>query len=539
MLRRSSLLVGLFALAATTASANVPLLTGFGGPRGYGTDCLSPNDDGSSASIDITPAFPSGLRFFTSTHTSAFVNTNGNITFSGAEPVFTPNAFPVASRPMIAAYWADVDLRPAVDGNCRGYPNGTSPGDEGCENPTSNGTWWKLEPGRMTITWDRVGYYSCNLDKLMDFQMVLTAAPPACGVEPGDFDVEFRFNTCDWTTGDASGGSNGFGGTPAQVGFDAGNEIDFVQIDGSLTSDINTIACTGSNIGEPGHWLFQIRGGTVQCPEAGGACDTGLDGVCAIGRTNCVGAGTECTAAVTPGVESCNALDDDCDGETDEGSLCGDNGSCVGGTCIVCGEIGCFGDDPACENVTCDAGLRCVEGACVDACAGITCPVGDECRAGRCIDACANIGCDECSVCDEGTCATRCVNDASCAAGESCLADGRCVAAACAAVTCDVGSYCDGGTCRDACEGAVCPEGQFCSAGSCVDGSEGEGEGEGEGGEGEGEGREGEGEGAEGEGEGEGSSSVTGCACSTSSAADVVGFAGVVGLTLVRRRRRR
>ena len=113
---RSSLLVGLVWVlglgGANGALATVPLQTGLGGPRDYGTDCLSPNDDGSSSSIDLTPAFPSGLRFFSDTHTSAFVNTNGNITFSGAEPVFTPEAFPVASRPMIAAYWADVDLRP-------------------------------------------------------------------------------------------------------------------------------------------------------------------------------------------------------------------------------------------------------------------------------------------------------------------------------------------------------------------------------------------------------------------------------------------
>ena len=41
-----------------TAQAVVPLLTGFGGTRDYGTSCLSPNDDGSSALVDLTPAFP-------------------------------------------------------------------------------------------------------------------------------------------------------------------------------------------------------------------------------------------------------------------------------------------------------------------------------------------------------------------------------------------------------------------------------------------------------------------------------------------------
>ena len=82
----------------------VPLLNSFGGPNGYGTDHLPPNDDGSSSSIDITSAFPGGLNFFGTVQTQAFVNTNGNITFNRGVPTYTPNAFPVASQPMIAPY---------------------------------------------------------------------------------------------------------------------------------------------------------------------------------------------------------------------------------------------------------------------------------------------------------------------------------------------------------------------------------------------------------------------------------------------------
>ena len=107
------LIVGVV-LSAGVARASVPLIWGFGGVRDYGTHCLSPNDDGSSARIDLTPAFPSGLRFFSATHTSAFVNTNGNITFSGSVSTYTPNAFPVANQPMIAPYWGDVDTRGGV-----------------------------------------------------------------------------------------------------------------------------------------------------------------------------------------------------------------------------------------------------------------------------------------------------------------------------------------------------------------------------------------------------------------------------------------
>ena len=526
------------------AMATVPLHAGLGGPRDYGDSCLSPNDDGSSAAIDITSAFPQGLHFFSDTHTQVFVNTNGNITFSGAEPVYTPQAFPVASRPMIAAYWADVDLRPMDHNNCRGLSQATGEvGSAACENPTHNGAWWKLEPGKMTITWDQVGYYSCHLDHLMDFQMILTAVEStgACGSTPGDFDVEFRFNQCGWTTGDASSGSGGFGGTPAQVGFDAGDQTHFVQIDGSMTGEIHNIACNQSNVGEPGRWVFQIRGGNVVCPDSGAPCDTGLQGVCGVGRTSCVGAGTECHAEVSASDERCNAIDDDCDGDTAEGEgLCDEGFLCDRGVCVPpCTEVGCFTDEE-CADVTCEAGLRCVAGECVDACAGISCPVGTDCRAGRCVDACAGLTCDECSVCVDGLCEARCSGD-SCGAGRTCLADGRCVDDACASVSCGVGSFCDAGACRDACEAAVCPEGQGCVQGACVDNA-GEGEGEGDEGEGEGEGEgpaEGEGEGDD-DGDGNGDPSGAGCGCRSSSGAETLGaLLGLLAMGLRLRRARR
>ncbi len=51
----------LLGAGAQTAEA-IPLLNGFGGPSGYGlaSNCLQANDDGYSASINITPAFPMG-----------------------------------------------------------------------------------------------------------------------------------------------------------------------------------------------------------------------------------------------------------------------------------------------------------------------------------------------------------------------------------------------------------------------------------------------------------------------------------------------
>ncbi len=501
-----------------SASAEVPLLDGFGGAAGYGSDCLGPSDDRTSpAAIDLTPIFPDGLQFFDRTHTTMYVNTNGNISFGEGLATYTPDAFPIANQPMIAPYWADVDIRSG--GDCSMYPDGDGRPDSAdpapaCHDPARNGVWWHLDvPGRRVIvTWDRVGYYRCNTDKEMSFQLVLTAVDSmSCG-GGGDFDVEFRYETCEWNTGDASGGQDGFpapdtecirgvvgpwvcplggnvgcenrGGTrycnsiPAQAGFDAGNTTDFVEIMGSRTDTIHTVLCTDSNVGNAGLWQFQIRSGVVECPDAGAACSTGMEGVCADGRMQCVGTGVECRPEVGPSPERCDNLDNDCNGMVDEGDLCGDFQMCADGVCIdVCFEGSCpegetclasgFCGDAACADVTCAEGERCEGGSCIGACDGIVCPNPQVCRAGTCVDLCEGATCDECTVCEGGDCVPSCEYEA-CAGGETCLPDGRCVADACADVSCDPGFYCDGGSCVDACAGATCPSGQTCIAGDCV-----------------------------------------------------------------------
>ena len=76
-----------------------------------------------------------------------------------------------------------------------------------------------------------------------------------------------------WTTGDASGGSGGFGGTPAQVGFNAGDGIRFFSVPGSQTNDIVNIETT-SNVGRPGVWMFRVDEEEIVSSE----CSTQVDG---------------------------------------------------------------------------------------------------------------------------------------------------------------------------------------------------------------------------------------------------------------------
>ncbi|MHC4839327.1 MAG: MopE-related protein, partial [Planctomycetota bacterium] len=66
-------------------------------------------------------------------------------------------------------------------------------------------------------------------------------------------------------------------------------------------------------------------------------CETGSPGRCADGTPACVGGAPACVAREQPGDEACNNVDDDCDGQTDEGL----------GT-ITCGVGACRVEAPIC-----------------------------------------------------------------------------------------------------------------------------------------------------------------------------------------------
>lgn len=246
--RAPSFALALFVSAAlpSLASAQATLITGLGGPAGFGTGVLDYNDDGSSAEIDITPAFPNGLPYFGQTYRSIFVNNNGSITFGGATGTFTPMRFPLTGNRMIAPFWADVDTRTGG-------------------RPQHNGVYWDVRPGQLVVTWHRVGFYPSNDSHQNTFQLVIISNSEL------DLDdlwrVEFRYDRLEWTTGGASGGTGGFGGSPAQAGFDAGDGAIFRILPGSGTREILALART-SNVGLPGVWLINIYRGTPQAVEA-------------------------------------------------------------------------------------------------------------------------------------------------------------------------------------------------------------------------------------------------------------------------------
>jgi len=242
----------------------------------------------------------------------------------------------------------------------------------------------------------------------------------------------------------------------------------------------STTPDTWYNDGDFNDQVFRITG--VACPGSGTACDSGKPGTCQPGLTECVAGGTlACKPQLDPTDENCDGLDNDCNGDIDDGDICPtgeicDRGACVArcsdlaDTCLsteVCNAAG-YCVDAACADVTCEPGEKCLNGACMAPCEGVVCPVPSLCLAGRCADPCAGVTCGNGRVCERGVCVPTC-DCQVCGAGLECAGDGRCVPVGCAGKDCASGEACVAGSCVDACDGAACPTGEKCVSGACVD----------------------------------------------------------------------
>jgi hypothetical protein len=235
---------GLFVTASLVNNANAGIITnGLGGSAGFGENSLAANDDGNTF-VDLSTIFSSGLNFFGTNYTGLYVNNNGNVTFGSALSAFTPFALTGATaNPIIAPFFADVDTR---GGAVTATPGGNSTG--------SNLVYWDLDAtgnGVFTATWDDVGFFDSNTSLLNAFQLQLI------GVGGGDFDIKTTYESINWTTGDASGGTNGLGGTAARGGWNSGNGTDFEEY--SWSGSEADILSLGSGNGS----YTQVRNGAV------------------------------------------------------------------------------------------------------------------------------------------------------------------------------------------------------------------------------------------------------------------------------------
>lgn len=177
-----------------------------------GDDHCYPQFSGPASMVDIGFA----INMFGISRSACYVNNNGNITFDAPLFVYTPESLIKKQSVMIAPFWADVDSR----------------------NPLSGVTRFSSQPGMVNgrpafgVTWRDVGYFSQHVEKVNTFQLVLIERADR---NAGDFDIEFNYNRIEWETGDASGGSSGFGGAAARVGWTNGQGL-FMEYQGSGTS---------------------------------------------------------------------------------------------------------------------------------------------------------------------------------------------------------------------------------------------------------------------------------------------------------------
>jgi Cys-rich repeat protein len=197
----------------------------------------------------------------------------------------------------------------------------------------------------------------------------------------------------------------------------------------------------------------------IDCPP-GEVCVTGLcqpsctdmdgDGYCAFEDCD------DQNPSIHPAAfEACDGLDNDCDGQVDEGCsmTCASNADCAAGE--VCIDGVCIPAGPQCsQDLDCPAGQVCIAGTCQPACTDFD---GDGFCAGEdCDDRDASVNPAASELCDGRDNDCDGLVDEGC--GQACTADADCAA----------GQVCWQGVCVLGCRtDADCPAGQACLAGIC------------------------------------------------------------------------
>ncbi|CAF4649602.1 unnamed protein product, partial [Rotaria magnacalcarata] len=235
-------------------SNTLPLSDFFPFGEQVGDSIVRPNDDEAEGPFTLPHIFP----YFDNNHRQIWIANNGLFSFLSAIHTFVPDPFPLADdQRLITGFWSDIDTRGLVNGTGnRVYYHIYS--DTFLSNITLS-IFMKVrdyvqrffsqqrlfEPTMViTGTWDRVGAYANQIDKLNTFQIVLAT----------DSERSFVFllyHDLQWA------GPSYTSEPYAQAGFNGGDGISFEMLPYSRTKDIVHLV-NESNVNMPGLFVFRV-----------------------------------------------------------------------------------------------------------------------------------------------------------------------------------------------------------------------------------------------------------------------------------------
>ena len=161
---------------------------------------------------------PFSFCFYGNSYDSLWVNDNGTVSFDSrcnqlAVAEVSVTGFPYTSpgteaEEIIAPFWADFDQ----------------------SDPQSGRIYIEMLSNAMIVHWNTIPYYNGTnpFDGKTNTMMLILSDGTSSLLQAGS-NVGFFYGDMQWTTGNASFGGGGFGGDPAIVGVNRGDNISFID----------------------------------------------------------------------------------------------------------------------------------------------------------------------------------------------------------------------------------------------------------------------------------------------------------------------